>query len=258
MYPKYTLPPLICFYRKRCKYVSRPIMQSCVELQTSGLWHYMQEIAKCVWVNPLVREHINNFNCMQHKWLTYLSGRVKNFVDSIYCERVSHLHLSVGAGSSLLTPKVIKWNYINNTCLKCGVEKLQDVSRCEILSKCIAEINVLRWISTEQQVVNKKIDKKYTQLELGVSNLPVGEVVKKLITKLNIVREHQAKYEWRNQMLRVDLIISNDDFHCIIFIDFDATLDLMAVEKDNSSVNNHAVIFIFFVCSNWSKVRFKR
>ena len=52
--------------------------------------------------------------------------------------------------------------------------------------------------------------------------------------------------------------MSNSDKHRILFTDFGSTLDLMATEKDNSSVSNHAVNFIFFVCSNWRIVRFKK
>ena len=54
-----------------------------------------------------------------------------------------------------------------------------------------------------------------------------------------------------------DLIISHSDLHRLIFTNFGATLDIIAVEKDNSSVNNHAVICIFFVCTNWRNVAFR-
>ena len=40
--------------------------------------------------------------------------------------------------------------------------------------------------------------------------------------------------------------------------DFGASLDLCAAEKDNSSVNNHAVVCIFFVLLNWRKVNYAR
>ena len=181
MYPKYNVPSLTYFYHKRCICVSRPIMQSCVDLRTSDLVHYMQAIAKYVRVNPLVREEIKNWNCMQHGWLSYLRGRVDNFVDSTCCNQISHLHLSIGVGSSEWTPKLLKWDCVNNTCLECGVEKKHGIFNCEILSKSTAGINVLEWVLAEQQGVNKT-GKKNTQLELGLCILPVGEVVKKLVT----------------------------------------------------------------------------
>ena len=39
-------------------------------------------------------------------------------------------------------------------------------------------------------------------------------------------------------------------------MDFGATLDLRAMETDNSSVDNHAVICIFFVLTGWRNVDF--
>ena len=50
--------------------------------------------------------------------------------------------------------------------------------------------------------------------------------------------------------------MSNPDVSCVICTNFGATLDLHACEKDNSSVDNHAVICIFFVLSDWRKVRY--
>ena len=43
------------------------------------------------------------------------------------------------------------------------------------------------------------------------------------------------------------------DSNCqrVICTNFGATLDLMAAEKDNSLVNNHVVICIWFVAYNW-------
>ena len=51
--------------------------------------------------------------------------------------------------------------------------------------------------------------------------------------------------------------MSDADKHRVICTDFGATLDLCASEKDNCSVDNHAVLCIFFVLSNWRKVKYK-
>ena len=147
-------------------------MQSCVNLRTSGLFYYMQEIAKYVRFNPLVRGKNNNYNCMQHGWLSYLRGRVDNFVDSTCCNQISHLHLSIGVGSSERTPKLLKWDCVNNKCLECGVENKDGIYKCEILSKSTAEINVLEWVLVERQGVNKA-GKSNTQ-QVGLCILPVG------------------------------------------------------------------------------------
>ena len=59
-------------------------------------------------------------------------------------------------------------------------------------------------------------------------------------------------------MHKIDTLMLNKNLHRLIMTDFGATLDLSASEKDNSSVDNHAVICIFFVNLNWRDVKFKR
>jgi len=84
--------------------------------------------------------------------------------------------------------------------------------------------------------------------------LTVSESVNKLVSQLDIFCIHQYEYEWRNQMRSRDLIMSHLDLHRVIFTDSGVTLDHMATEKDKPSVNNHAMICIFFVCKNWRNV----
>ena len=86
--------------------------------------------------------------------------------------------------------------------------------------------------------------------------LPVNEVVKKLQEQLEICKLHQAEYRWRNHMRHLDLTVSDRRTTRTICADFGATLDLGAVEKDNCSVDNHAVICIFFVVYNWRVAEF--
>jgi hypothetical protein len=144
-----------------------------------------------------------------------------------------------------------------NNCADCGVEKNMMLSTCDILAADTNEVSVMEWVLAEQQGVNKNTGKQNTQLELGLSTLSVANVVKKMVTQLDICRIHQYEYEWRNQMRNRDLIMSHPDLHRVLFTDFGATLDLCAAEKDNSSVNNHAVICIFFVITNWRHVTYK-
>ena len=66
------------------------------------------------------------------------------------------------------------------------------VSSCNILSKDTNEISVMEWVLADQQNINRS-GKQSTQLELGVSKLPVENVVKKLVLHLNIFQTHQQK-----------------------------------------------------------------
>lgn len=82
-------------------------------------------------------------------------------------------------------------------------------------------------------------------LQLGHSRLPVKDISSETVAKLEVARLHQAHYEWRDTMRKIDLTMSYPNKHRIFCTDFGATLDLMGAEKDNSSVNNHAFIDIF-------------
>ena len=82
------------------------------------------------------------------------------------------------------------------------------------------------------------------------------DVLRKMIMQLEICCLHVGQYQWINHAQRLDLIMSNPDVSCVICTDFGATLDLHACEKDNISVDNHAVICILFVLTDWRRVRY--
>ena len=156
-----------------------------------------------------------------------------------------------------MTPHLLNWKCINSTCSACGIEKKMMVSSCPILNNCHDNIPLLEWNYAPRQGLNKR-GRPNTQLELSNVTLPVVEVIKKLIVSLAINRKHQAQYEWRDLMRKIDLTMSNPHTTRVICTDFGATLDLGASEKDNSSVNNHAVIAIFLVSHNWRQVIYKK
>ena len=128
--------------------------------------------------------------------------------------------------------------------------------KCPILSQCETEIDVLEWVYAKRQGTKK--GKQNTQLEIGHSRQPVKDILLKMAAKLEVARLHQAHYEWRDTMRKIDLTMSDPNKHRIFCTDFGATLDLMGAEKDNSSVNNHAIVDIFFVAHSWRHVPFKK
>jgi len=205
----------------------------------------MRAVGKFIRKRKVIQDEIELCKCGKHNWHKYLHGCIEDFVESTCCEKMEHPQLSYGAGSSARIPKLVKWNCVKNVCTDCGIENNLEISACNILGECNIEIDVLEWVHAERQGINKQTGKANTQLELGQSKLPVKEVIKKLIAQLTVVREHQAQYEWRNLMRKVDHTMGDSSLHRVICTDFGATLDLMAVEKDNSLVNNHAVICIF-------------
>jgi hypothetical protein len=136
-------------------------------------------------------------------------------------------------------------------------EKKLKMKVCPVMNDNTDEIEVLEWVNAPRKGVNKA-GKANFQLELGLTRYPVKVVVLKLIDAIIVCRTHQSNYEWKNIMRKIDLLMSDGNTTRIICCDFGATLDLMSAEKDNSSVNNHAVICILLVNYNFRRVKFKR
>ena len=82
---------------------------------------------------------------------------------------------------------------MNNNFDKCGVEKLTKISKYKILNECSATVNVMEWVLTDQQGINKKIGKFNTQLELDCSALSVKQVIIKIVAQLIICCQHQCQ-----------------------------------------------------------------
>ena len=97
---------------------------------------------------------------------------------------------------------------------------------------------------------------KSTQLKLCRVKIPVCEVVSRLIKSLEVNRWHFTKYWWCNLMLCIELAIFNPNKHRVICSNFGATLDLCSSKKGNCSVDNHSVMWIFFVVSEWWEVEY--
>ena len=132
---------------------------------------------------------------------------------------------------------------------------MHKISDNTILTENDTEIDLLEWKEIARQGF-KSNRTRQTQLELSCTKLAVKDVLKKMIVQLGICRLHVGQYQWINHARKPNLVMSNPDVSCVICTDFGATLDLHASEKDNSSVDNHAVICIFFVLSDWRKVRY--
>ena len=250
-YPDFMAPSRSFFISARCPCVSAPVMQSCVDITTSAVIHYMRAIGKFIRNNKDISTELKQCTCSQHlkppneQWQSYVNGYAEDFIEATCCPKVPLTSLNHGTGSMVKTPKLLKWKCIRGNCDECGVERKLDILKCKILGKCETEIDVLEWIYAKRQGASK--GKQNTQLELGHSRLSVKDILMKLVAKLDVARLHQAHYEWRDTMRKIDLAISDPNKHRIFCTDFGVTLDLMGAEKDNSSVNNHAIIDIFFV-----------
>jgi len=65
-YPDFAIPSRSTFIKYRCACVSPPVMQSCVDICTSGLMHYMRTLAKFVRKRSDIRDELNACGCDQH------------------------------------------------------------------------------------------------------------------------------------------------------------------------------------------------
>ena len=52
--------------------------------------------------------------------------------------------------------------------------------------------------------------------------------------------------------------MSDTSLRRVFHTDFGVVLDLMAAEKENCSVNNHAVVGILFVTYDWRNVKYNK
>ena len=66
-YPDFVIPSRSTFIKYRCACISPSVMQSCVDICTSGLMHYMRALAKFVRKRSDVRDQLNACGCDQHK-----------------------------------------------------------------------------------------------------------------------------------------------------------------------------------------------
>ena len=144
---------------------------------------------------------------------------------------------------------------MNNLCDQCGIERKLMMSKCNILKDCDEVIPLMEWNYADRKGKNAR-GKQNKQLELSSVNLPVRDVVSRLIESMTTTRVHMAKYEWHNLMRKIDLLNSDPSVTMVFCTDFAATLDLGASEKDNCSVNNHAVVCIIMASYNWRKVKY--
>ena len=112
-------------YRYRCPCVTKPAMQSCVDIIKSTTQHYMRCIAQYVRTNKEIREKLTSEPC-----IPFLLGHADDFVDPLCCDKLQRPDFVYGVGISRRIPSFIPWKCINNTCDKCGVNKTYKMNAC--------------------------------------------------------------------------------------------------------------------------------
>ena len=262
-YPYFRVPSKSSFHKYYCRCCSLPTLQSCVDIHMSKCTHYMRALGTYIRNTKEAKEALASCICecctKTNNVITYLNQRAEKLVDATCCEKVEHPQLKYGTGSNVKVPKLIPWRCVSesNPCNFCGVKRNLKLLSCPVLGQCRHEVKCIEWKDIARQGI-KKNGTQNTQLEVSLSILPVSEIVEKLHNQLEICREHMAEYEWKNTMRKIDCTMGNPNQHRVICTDFGATLDLRGAETDNCSVNNHAVVCIFYVLTNWRSVKYKK
>ena len=128
LHSNYLTPSRTFFYQNRCPFVSAPVLQSCVDIRTSSLTHYMRALAKYIRNNRQVQLSLDMCTCPQHRlansvqWQNFLNDRHEHLVEYSCCSKVPHRQLAIGIGSGFKIPKLIPWKCVWNNCGNYGIE----------------------------------------------------------------------------------------------------------------------------------------
>ena len=155
------------FWNHRCKCGSPPVRQSCVDIITSSVMHYMNALSKFIRNRKDVKERLKNCECQYHlddniNWHNQLNIHMNNFVSLTCCPKIRHFDLAIGCGSTQKIPKLIKPSCVDGTCGRCGVKQFFGTPACLILSTCPDTVEKIEWKLAARQGINKKNKKTHS------------------------------------------------------------------------------------------------
>ena len=155
------------------------------------------------------------------------------FVHFCCCLRFEHPSLKCNG----IVPKFLQWKCANDQCANCGSDSV-DILLCPILNDHSCRTNCNEWHHAPRPAVSSS-GAQTTQLELGSFRHTIHETLTKIHAHLPIVIQHQAELRQKHYSLKLEA--SHSDPTTIVFCsNFGATLDLMAKETDDFSVDDHA------------------
>ena len=130
--PELVIPLRSYFYANRCTYVLLLVMQSCVDIYTSGLLHYTRSIGKYTNKRKNICEKLDSCDCEQYRklkgeqWQSYLNCHPHDLIEFSCCPKVPQPIYTYGAGSTKINPKLINWDCVRNECNHCGIQSKID------------------------------------------------------------------------------------------------------------------------------------
>lgn len=230
-----------------CPCIKDAKAHSCVNIPMTALSELMLTLKNFHLFNPSFNEQISACDCPMHSnnknFETMLKLRPEEMLELTLCKpKMQSKLLCNGKIPKVHSPTCV------DSCALCGVKKLK-LDTCPIWNNSTNIVSAIIWDKAE--CAGGK-----TQLEPMEKLMPINQVFQKFIEALDEGRSNFVRGEWSNLMRKIDINESNKDDR-IILTDFSATLDLRARMSDNCSVDNHAVLDIYFVLMNFRTVTLK-
>jgi hypothetical protein len=204
-------------------------------------------------------------------WEDLLSGRPPDLIEATCFPAIIYQNLSVDGH---VNQRIVPWccaaveatdgDETAPMCSECGVYKILKISECNAFLTSFEpdddqddqnQLEVLDWKLMPRQGTNER-GVPNTQLELAPSWLTLAHLIQRFTKQLKICRTHFIETKWINRMRLID-VQAPQPHELLVCTDFSATLDLMAKQKMNSSVDSHAVLAIYVILHSPEKVTVK-
>lgn len=212
---------------------------------------------------------------------------VRDILDMTYCKPVRDPFMAVGAGSGMKIPRFFQWDCVDGNCNNCGITKtFPELEQCPHL-RIIPPENAAEENENDENGTNEK-PLEFDALEKNEPKLENGETLhevkvwcsvkiqnsksrqmeprtkkkswKQLIYRLKVLldgtRQHHAELHWFQQHMKILVQMIDPKLATTIATDFGATANLSANEADNSTIDGHAILAIFYHFLNQRTVEF--
>ena len=244
-----------------CKCTRNPTEESCVDVILTSVSEKMRAMGNVLDTKRSLiidgkeeqvsfRKELFQCNCPRHSyirnssddnnnWESRLRCRTEEFLMRTCCLAQPHPKLKIGD----YVPKFVSFPCVEkNTelqCKECGIENVLQLGTCPTWNNCEKFVKEMCWREAARQG-----DK--TQNELTEVTMTVPELLNEFKSDLETGRKHLVESKWSNWMRKIH-VCESDEYTMIILTDFSAIANLKASKTDNSSVDNHAVLAVYYV-----------
>ena len=276
------------FFDQICPCLRDPTIRSCVDLDYSELEEYLVAMRNILKKDQETKASFISCSCPFHLRLRQAptatcfetavrSKPLRDILSSTFCAKIEDQEMATGSGSGRKVPKLFQATCMNGTCNNCGIDNtFQEFNECPLfklpetwqnnfipnpdetdtLEKVEPPSNNERVFECRVWCKVKIANSSATQMEIRTKKKTWKQLVYRLKETLQRTRHHHADLQWSK--VCQDVLAQNIDprYAISIFTDFGATADLYANAKDNSTINGHAIIDIFYILSDQKDVEY--